>query len=274
MSCESCNFVARLFITKTYVEKFPELSKTKAALYARLGSAKVRRKEGIFMAVGAKCVADTRQAFQAVCIIGCDEWLDANASRWPADILRRAGREDLSRISGMNSAPEVIAVYTMPPAPEHMDLKVPEGVLALALDGVQDPGNFGSILRTADWFGITTVFASHDCADLYNPKTIQATMGAVSRVRVIYVDLNEVIRANNGLPIYGTLLDGTDIYSTPLVSHALIVMGNEGRGISQDLRPKITHPVLIPPYSPESHGESLNVAAATAITIAAFRHHN
>ena len=258
--------------------KYQDLSKTKSALYARLGNAKVRRKEGLFLAAGAKCVADTREAFVAEAVVGTPEWLETNsalfghgAGLWNPEIARVASPSEISRISGMNSSPEVFAIYRIPEESAD-DPIVPEGELALMLDGVQDPGNFGSILRTADWFGITRVFASRQSADLYNPKVIQATMGAVSRVKVIYADLPEIVSANPGLPVYGTLLDGTDLYKTDLKSNALIVMGNEGRGLTPQMRRLVTHPVLIPPYNPVSHGESLNVAAATAITLAAFRY--
>lgn len=252
--------------------EFPALSKTKSALYGRLGSAKVRRKEGLFMAVGEKCVADTRNAFEAEAVVGTEEWIERSRSDWNPELIRKASAAELARLTGMNSAPEVIAIYKIP-AENETDLNVPEGQLALLLDGVQDPGNFGSILRTADWFGVTMVFASRESADLYNPKVIQATMGAVSRVKVVYCNLSEVIKANPERPVYGTLLDGSDIYKTKLSDNALIVMGNEGRGLSQEIRKLVTNPVLIPPYNPVSHGESLNVGAATAITLAAFRFH-
>ncbi len=257
--------------------KYQPLSKTKEALYSRLGNAKVRRKEGLFMAVGAKCVEDTIYAFEPEAIIATPEWLDKKQSatdndpeRWNTDLIRTASARDLERISGMNSAPEVIAVYRIPD-PDDGSLRIEETELVLMLDGVQDPGNFGSILRTADWFGIKRIFASRESADLYNPKVIQATMGAVSRVKVTYVELNKVIEANPGVPVYGTLLDGEDIYKAELAQNAFIVMGNEGRGLSEKMRKLVSHKLLIPPYDPVSHGESLNVGAATAITLAAFR---
>lgn len=250
--------------------EYTPLSKAKAALYSRLGSVKTRRKEGLFLVAGEKCVADTREAFSPEALIASREWLEANASSWPEDIVRVASEGELSKLSGMSSAPAVVAVYRIPES-DVDDLKIPDGQLALLLDGVQDPGNFGSILRTADWFGVTRVFASHDTVDLYNPKVIQATMGAVSRVKVTYCDLAEVIGSNPELPVYGTLLEGKDIYQTRLEQHAMIVMGNEGKGVSPEIRKLISHALLIPPYDPQSHGESLNVGAATAVTLAAFR---
>lgn len=252
--------------------EYPELSKSKASLYSRLGSAKVRRKEGLFMAVGEKCVADTRKTFDAVVVIGTPEWIEHNEKDWDPSLIRVASATALAGLSGMNSAPEVIVIYRIPQL-DITDLRIPEKEAALLLDGIQDPGNFGSILRTADWFGITSVFASRESADLYNPKVIQATMGAVSRVKVIYCDLTEVIRANPDREVYGTLLDGKNIYQTDLKNDAIIIMGNEGKGLSSEMRDLVTHPILIPPYNPVNHGESLNVGAATAITLAAFRFH-
>ena len=145
--------------------------------------------------------------------------------------------------------------------------------LCLALDGVQDPGNVGTIIRIADWFGIRHVYCSPDTADAYSPKVVQATMGSIARVEVIYTDLSQLIaKLPEGTPIYGTLLDGDDLYSTPLTPHGLLVMGNEGKGISANIASLLTHHLLIPPYPPgRATADSLNVAIATAICCAEFR---
>ena len=154
--------------------------------------------------------------------------------------------------------------------------------LVVALDGVQDPGNLGTIIRTCDWFGVRRLVCSHDTADCYNPKVVQATMGALARVQVEYVDLVswlEEIKALNSqpstLPIYGTLLNGRNLYEDGAIAdrqQGVIIMGNEGNGISEAVRRHITHPLLIPPYPADAEtSESLNVAIATAITLAEFR---
>ena len=145
--------------------------------------------------------------------------------------------------------------------------------LCLALDGVQDPGNMGTILRIADWFGIDTVFCSESTADVWNPKVVQATMGSIARVRVWYTDLPALIRSlPPSTPVYGTLLDGDNIYATPLHNHGLIVMGNEGNGISDEVRRMVTHRLLIPSYPASRQGaESLNVAIATALVCGEIR---
>ena len=136
------------------------------------------------------------------------------------------------------------------------------------LDGVQDPCNLGTIIRIADWFGISTIYCSEDTADAWNPKVVQATMGSIARVNIIYCNLRELIEKAD-IPVYGTLLDGNNIYEEELSEEGIIVMGNEGNGISPRIRELITHKLLIPRY--HEGAESLNVAIATAITCAEFR---
>ena len=128
---------------------------------------------------------------------------------------------------------------------------LPEGrknpQLSLALDGVQDPGNLGTIIRIADWFGIDTIVCSPDTADAWSPKVVQATMGSIARVRIVYTDLQEYL-SKATVPICGTLLDGENIYAQKLPQEAIIVMGNEGNGISPAIRQLVTHRLLIPPF--------------------------
>ena len=145
--------------------------------------------------------------------------------------------------------------------------------LALALDDVQDPGNLGTIIRIADWFGLTDVICSRGTADVYNPKVVQATMGCIARVNVLYTDLCEFIDSlPSDIPVYGTFLDGDSIYGQKLSGYGLIVMGNEGNGISRVLSEKISNRLLIPNYPPERAAtDSLNVAVATAIICSEFR---
>lgn len=143
--------------------------------------------------------------------------------------------------------------------------------LSIALDGVQDPGNMGTIIRVADWFGVKNVFCSLDCADNFNPKVVQATMGAIARVRVSYCDLNELLKEAD-VPIYGTFLDGENIYTKNLTQNGVIVMGNEGNGISKDIEKLVTQKLYIPSFpSTAECVESLNVSIATAITLSEFR---
>jgi TrmH family RNA methyltransferase len=155
-----------------------------------------------------------------------------------------------------------------------VDALIEKRPLCLALDSVRDPGNLGTIVRVADWFGIDAVFASPDTVELFNPKTVQATMGAVFRRRVVYCDLVEVAGKfrKAGMPVYGTFLDGEDIYSQPLEQHGLIVMGSESNGIGPKMARCVSHRLFIPPYPRDAAGsESLNVAIAAAVTCALFR---
>ena len=157
--------------------------------------------------------------------------------------------------------------------PEQDVVPMPSG-LVLALDGVQDPGNLGTIVRIADWFGITDIYCSMDTADVYNPKVVQATMGSLAHVHVFYTNLTTLLSHYHG-PVYGMMLDGDDIYQQELSNEGIIVMGNEGNGITEDIRKLLNRRLLIPNFNSGSEtAESLNVAIATAITCSEFRRKN
>ena len=155
---------------------------------------------------------------------------------------------------------------------EAMDASVIGRSLCLALDDVQDPGNLGTIIRLADWFGIEHIFCSPNTVDVYNPKTVQATMGGIARVKLHYTSLPELIGSLKDIPVYGTFLDGANMYTQPLSAHGLIVMGNEGNGIGNEVEQLINRKLYIPNYPSEREtSESLNVAIATAVVCAEFR---
>ena len=179
------------------------------------------------------------------------------------------GEAAMARISQLSTPSPVLAVVARPAQPA-----VPEVVtdLCLALDGVRDPGNMGTILRIADWFGAGAVYLSDDCVDLYNPKVIQSSMGSIFRVRTATAGLPELCRRFRaaGLPVYGTFLDGRDLYREPLSAAGLIVMGNEAAGIRPDVAAEVDARLLIPSFG-RSGAESLNVAVATAVTLSEFR---
>ena len=180
--------------------------------------------------------------------------------------------DELRKLSFLQHPQEVLALFEIP-SPGSLPFREGLGVgsLSLALDGIQDPGNLGTIIRIADWFGISTIYCSEDTADAYNPKVVQATMGSLAHINIVYCDLVALLQQYDG-PIYGTLLDGNDIYQQELSEKGIIVMGNEGNGISQRVRPLITHKLLIPNFNKNSEtAESLNVAIATAITCSEFR---
>ena len=180
--------------------------------------------------------------------------------------------KEMERISQLKTASTSLAIVEQPR--HRTPATAPSDKLSLALDGVQNPGNLGTIIRLADWFGIEDIFCSELSADCYNPKVVQATMGAILRVRVHYLPLADFLKrtAAEATPIYGTMLDGENIYDAELCNHGVIVMGNEGRGVSQECAAAFTHKLLVPTYPESRQGsESLNVAMATGIVCAEFR---
>jgi len=202
-----------------------------------------------------------------------------------SSIYRRdeIGDDSMKRISSLASPSPVLAVVSKPQGiyvedPSSLSGLISKGGLFLALDTIRDPGNLGTILRIADWFGIDAVFAARDTVDVFNPKVVQATMGAIFRVRMHYVDLaalSEIVLENGG-KVYGTFLDGQNIYSRPLETGmdkpSMIVIGNESEGISDAMAELVSDRLYIPPYPAEDSGsESLNAAVAAAITVAEFR---
>ena len=235
------------------------LSKNQIKWVHSLELKKNRKKEGLFVAEGPKVVGDLlRAGYVARSIFSTTE--RPNAQLITDDELRK--------LSFLQHPQEVLAVFEIP---HNSSLFTLNSSLSLALDGVQDPGNLGTIIRIADWFGIQTIYCSEDTADCYNPKVVQATMGSLAHVDLVYTDLEALLRQYDG-PIYGTLLDGQNIYQQELSNEGIIVMGNEGNGISPAIRQLVTHKLLIPNYNPSSEtAESLNVAIATAITCAEFR---
>lgn len=196
------------------------------------------------------------------------------------------GDEVMSRISALSSPSPSLAVVAKPDDvyvddPSELEGLLDMGGLFLALDSIRDPGNLGTILRIADWFGIKAVFAAKDTVDVFNPKVVQATMGAIFRVKMHYVDLpalSQLIHQEGG-QIYGTFLDGRNIYERELATGedfpVMIVIGNESEGISDKMASLTTDRLYIPPYPADNPGsESLNAAVATAVTVAEFRRRN
>lgn len=227
---------------------------------------KYRQRSNAFVAEGPKVVEDLMAKFNPRILIATRDWLASH----PMDCeCYEVTDEELCKTSFLKHPQQVVAVF---PIPNYQDDVFDTSALSLALDGVQDPGNLGTIIRLADWFGIPTVYCSHECADVYNPKVVQATMGSIARVQIKYVDLPKMMSdLPQDFPVYGTLLDGENIYQQSLTSYGLIVMGNEGNGISPIVRPLINHRLFIPSYQPDDTAESLNVAIATAITCSEFR---
>ncbi len=208
-----------------------------------------------------------KSSFTTECIVATEEWFSTHN---PKCECYTASHNDIARISLLQSPQDVWALAHTPVKTEQCTIG---SGLTLALDGVQDPGNMGTIIRLADWFGIEHIYCSLSTVDVYNPKAVQATMGALARVKLHYTSLTDCIEALNAhTPVYGTFLKGDNLYTQKLSSNGLIVMGNEGNGISPDVEKLINRRLYIPNYPMErSTSESLNVAMATAIVCAEFR---
>lgn len=245
------------------------ISKAKVSLVASLSMPKMRRRHGLFMAEGHKSVADTLGLFSPEFIVVSEE--SALPAGIPASVpVFTADAAAMRKMSTLSTPPRVIAVYRMP-EPEDVPAPV-AGELAVLLDGIQDPGNLGTIVRSAHWFGIRRIYCSKDTVDIFNSKTIQATMGSIGHVDVFYCDLADIIASRpDGMQVFGLLLEGENIYRQPLSQSGLIVLGNEGKGISPAIRGLVTGALTIPPGNPSSHSESLNVGVAAAVALSQFR---
>ena len=263
------------------------ISKNKIKYIRSLELKKNRNKEGKFVAEGFKVVDDLLALQPADLIVATQEWLHGKHLADQTEVIE-VTEEELKKVSFLQHPQQVLAVFRQDTGCNKQDSnnsqeeaeeknfgfsKINTQELSLALDGVQDPGNLGTIIRIADWFGITHIYCSQDTADVYNPKVVQATMGSIARVKVEYGDLLGLVESLSAdVPVYGTLLDGDNIYQQKLENRGLIVMGNEGKGISPELAKKVNHKLFIPNF-PEGRAtaDSLNVAIATAITCSEFR---
>jgi TrmH family RNA methyltransferase len=252
-----------LRIILIFAVKFKKMiSKNQIKFIRSLELKKNRKQNGLFVAEGPKVVGDLLHADYKA------RMLFATKPYPGAELITN---DELQRISFLQHPQEILAVFEMPTL--NSQPSTLNSQLSLALDGIQDPGNLGTIIRIADWFGISTIYCSPETADVYNPKVVQATMGSLAHVQVVYTDLLALVsQLPPSYPVYGTLLDGENIYQQELTSEGIIVMGNEGNGISQALREHINRRLLIPDFhTGELRAESLNVAIATAITCSEFK---
>lgn len=230
---------------------------------------KYRDDERLFVAEGTKCVRDTWDYFKCKWLICTRAWHDRLANATMHDKIVLANNQQMAKMSQFSNPSDVIAVYEMPKK-AIVEKEVRDG-LNIVLDNVQDPGNLGTIIRLADWYGIKNIFASIGTVDVYNHKVVQATMGAISRVKVHYCDVPNLLEEYNDLPVWGTFLDGDNIYQSELENKGLVVFGNEGQGIGQKVAKLVTKRLLIPSWNIGETSESLNVGVATAVVISEFR---
>ena len=245
------------------------LSKNKIKLIRSLDHKKHRIETGLFVAEGNKLVVDILPFFDCELLVAKPSWIATQGDLRVRELIV-AEDTDISRAGLVKNPQDVIGVFAQPK--RYLDKERLKNELTLVLDGIQDPGNLGTIIRLANWFGIRNVICSPDTADVYNPKAVQAGMGSIAYVDVFYESLPEYLDELKGIPVYGTFLDGKILYEEKLHSAGLIVMGNEGNGIRPEVEQRITNRLYIPNFPQGSEStESLNVAVATAIVCGEFR---
>jgi RNA methyltransferase, TrmH family len=250
------------------------LSKNKVRFIISLQKRKVREEYKLYIIEGDKIVKEYISAGVPLkSLIAKPEFI----SSLPKDALKEVSEsepvsyEELKKISGLKTPHNALAVVCMPD-PEVNQANYLK-TQCVALDCIQDPGNFGTIIRAAAWFGIKNIVCSEDCVDVYNPKVIQASMGAIIHVKVLYTELKKFLNTGSKkkIPVYGTMLEGESIYDQKLGSKGIILLGNESKGISDDLIPFIDHRLMIPRFTDTTLGiESLNVGMAASIVFSEF----
>lgn len=226
-----------------------------------------------FVVEGEKMVLELiNSQLNTIEVFATDEFIVKNTHILKnTNLVTAINTKDLKRISSLKNPNKAVAIAHIPSPKTDANTFLS---LNIALDNIQDPGNLGTIIRTANWFGIKNIFCSKDTVDAYNPKVIQATMGAIFRTKIFYTNLDELITESksSGQKIYGTLLDGDNIYNTKLSNNGLIIMGNESKGISKPIQNLIDNKILVPNYPLNINDmESLNVGVANAIVLAEFR---
>ncbi len=251
------------------------LSKNQIKLISSLQKKKFRDQHQLFVAEGNKLVTDLIEANTDIeYLIHTNEWHQENSisTKLKANQIIETDSIQIKKISSLKTPSSVIGVFKMPS--QKIDESSVQESLSIVLDDVRDPGNLGTIIRVADWFGIKHIFCSPDTVDLYNSKVIQATMGAISSVKVCYTPLKSLLLnyKSADFPIYGTFLEGEIIYKCELAKKGFIIMGNEGKGVSSEIQELVTNKLYIPDFPcGEAASESLNVSVATSIICSEFR---
>lgn len=239
------------------------LSKNQIKIITSLSQKKYRKQHQLFIAEGKKVIEELLPNFDL-------EWLfcvgDLNFKNVDKNKVYQVTDTEIKKISVLTTATNCLAVFRIPEERENKELKG----LIVALDDIRDPGNLGTIIRLCDWFGIETLLCSEETVDVYNPKVVQATMGSISRVNVIYGNIVEILKTTS-LTVFGTFMDGENIYKKELPKEGIIVMGNEANGISAEIEKIVKNKISIPRFGKLQETESLNVATATAIILSEFR---
>lgn len=253
------------------------LTKNQVKFIASLADKRSRKEEGLFIAEGVKMVDELlRSSIEVKQVFAVKEWIEGRR-----DAVRLAqqpevievSEQELKKISQLTTPNQALAVAVIPV--RELDAEALKEELSLVLDDIRDPGNLGTIIRIADWFGIHNVVCSLNTADGYNPKVVQATMGSIARVKVYYTDIEKLLASlRDTIPVYGAVLEGENVYGGKLSSKGLIVIGNESKGISDNVMQLLTNKITIPNFSkdnPLGAAESLNAAIATAVICAEFK---
>lgn len=235
------------------------LSKNKIKLIRSLRLKKNRDAEQLFVVEGEKIIAELLTEKRASI-----EFICTTDTQFSFERSYLTDERGMKQISSLKTPGNLLAIVRIP------DPKASNSDLIIALDGIQDPGNLGTVIRTADWFGVSKIVCSKDTVDCYNSKVVQATMGSLFRMSIEYTDLKEYL-SQTQLPVYGALLDGVDMYTSTIEKKGILVIGNEGKGISDEIKSSVTHPIFIPKYG---EAESLNAAMATGIILAEYRRLN
>ncbi|MGZ8541920.1 MAG: TrmH family RNA methyltransferase [Chitinophagaceae bacterium] len=239
------------------------LGKSQAKYIQSLGQKKVRDEEGVFVAEGPKIVAELLASPDAdiIQLYALHDWITVNGIDYNGAEVIEVGENDLAKISQLATPNKVLAIVKKLETNDQLSTK---GVISLVLDTIQDPGNLGTIIRIADWFGLTQIICSKDCADMYNPKVVQSTMGSIVRVKMLYTDLAPWLAEQKDVFIYATALEGQNVTAMKKISEGLIVIGNESKGISPGILELVDVKITIPRVG---NAESLNAAVATGIIL-------
>jgi TrmH family RNA methyltransferase len=238
------------------------VSKNQIKLITGLQQKKYRKQHNLFFAEGIKVVQELLNSNFELHQLFTTENIFTGLDKSRVEVVTEA---ELKKISALTTPQTCLALFTIPD-----ERPVPDNGLIVALDDVRDPGNLGTIIRLCDWFGIGHVVCSDQCVDVYNPKVVQATMGSLTRVNVVYTNLTDYLKKTS-LPVFGTFMDGATIYSKELPQDGIIVMGNEANGISAEAEALCSDRIAIPRFGDLKQTESLNVATATAIILSEFR---
>lgn len=245
------------------------LTKATAKLIQSLKDKRHRQESGLFVIEGAKIVAELPASKITVkSLFATRNWLVANERLFSGVEKVEVTEQQLKQISFLQTPQQVLALAHIPQ--QEFSVNQLKGHFSIVLDTLQDPGNLGTIIRIADWYGIKHIVCSTESADVYNPKVIQATMGSFLRVNIVYTSL-ETFLLKNKLPVYGAVMNGENLYATSFPKQGLLLIGNEGSGIGAELMPYISHPITIPK---QGGAESLNAGIATAIICDAWARQN